>query len=404
MNTNYKDRKTISGKDKEAFDEFLAGKERWNAYVDKHNDNTEVDFSKVDFSKHRKGNGEFNFSEYRFPKNGSVSFASANFGEGAVSFKDSTFYGNGVVNFEDAKFGKGLVLFECTGFGKGRVTFERAQFGKGGVYFNGSAFMGVVTFRHSRLGEGVFICDYCEFGGHVSFESLKFSERLSKFSLRHSSFDKSFDISDNTFNCIPDLTNTKLTNQVSLDRMEISDNYPPKGDFDKSDGERLCRLKELAEANKSYQQALGFHVIEMRAKQDKIKNQNTKDKKLRIYLGEIFHRYLDKIFDVVCIYGQSIIRPVLWLLGLTIVCTLIYANESSLDYFPLGYGFLYSVSQVFSFVPAGRSITIGILDKLFPCEPQQIPNVIYSLSLIQGVLSFLLVFLIGLGLRNRFRL
>ncbi|GFO76766.1 hypothetical protein BPLS_P4756 [Bathymodiolus platifrons methanotrophic gill symbiont] len=412
MNTNYKERKTISGKDKEAFDEFLAGKERWNAYVEKHGDDTTVDFSGVDFSKHRKGKGEFNFSGYLFPKNGSVSFASANFGEGAVSFKDSRFYGNGGVYFEDAKFGKGIVLFECTGFGKGRVTFERAQFGNGGVYFNGSAFMGVVTFRHSRLGEGDFICDYCEFGGHVSFESLKFSERLSKFSLRHSSFDKSLDISDNTFNCIPDLTNTKLTNQVSLDRMEISDDYPREGDFNKSDGERLCRLKELSEANKSYQQALDFHVIEMRAKryirmrgkQDKIKNQNTKGKKLRIYLGEILHRYLDKIFDIVCIYGQSIIRPGLSLIGLTIVCTLIYANESSLDYFPLEYGFLYSVSQVFSFVPAGRSITIGILDKLFPCEPQQIPDVIYSLSLIQGVLSFLLVFLIGLGLRNRFRL
>ncbi len=583
MMVNYKERKTISGE--EALEEFLASKERWNAYVDKHNDNTEVDFSGVDFSKHRKGKGEFNFSEYLFPKNGGVSFASAIFGEGGVffttanfgdgdvsfsntkfekngavffdeanfgdgevnfsraeivnggmsfdgvdfgeggvnfsdvefgtgdvdfsdakfgkgdvdftnaklgysrvlfndvkfgdgnvcfcnvrfcetkavkgwvsfvsaefgrgdvdfeaayfgkgmvtfektlffdgnvTFKDSrlgnedvifkdSIFGNGVVNFEDAQFGKGVVLFECTRFGNGKVTFERAQFGNGGVDFNGSEFKtGAVTFRHSRLGTGDFVCDYCAFGGHVSFESLESPERLSKLSLRHSSFDKSLDISGNEFNCIPDLTNTKLTNQVSLDRMEISDNYPLNGDFDKSDGERLCRLKELAEANRSYQKALDLHVIEMRAKrdirmrdkQDKIKNQNTKRKKLRIYLGEILHRYLDKFFDVVCIYGQSIIRPVLWLLGLTIVCALIYANESSLDYFPLRYGFLYSLSQVFSFVPAGRIITIGILDKLFPCEPQQIPDVIYSLSLIQGVLSFLFLFLIGLGFRNRFR-
>ncbi|GFO73354.1 hypothetical protein BJAS_P4112 [Bathymodiolus japonicus methanotrophic gill symbiont] len=486
MVINYKDRKTISGEDEEAIDEFLAGKERWNAYVEKHGDDTEVDFSGVDFSTHRKGKGGFNFSGYLFPKKGNVNFkgvkfgegyvdfsgaqfgegnvdfrianfgkgdvyfGNVNFGDGDVNFFKAKFLGKGIVNFFKAKFlGKGSVSFneaefgECSvefnsvqfgdgdicffeaKFGKGAVKFNRAQFGDGYVEFNGAQFgdgdvefshakfgNGDLEFKGAKFGNGTLNFEHCEFKGYVSFQSMTETKTLSKFSLRHSSFDKSLDISDNTFNCIPDLTNTKLTNQVSLDRMEISDNYPPKGDFDKSDGERLCRLKELAEANKSYQQALGFHVIEMRAKrdirmrdkQDKIKNQNTKRKKLRICLGEILHRYLDKFFDVVCIYGQSIIRPALYLLGLTFLCAFIYAYESSLDYFPFCYGLLYSVSQVFSFVPAGRSVTIGILDKLFPCEPQQIPDVIYSLSLIQGVLSFLFLFLIGLGFRNRFRL
>ncbi|TXL14742.1 hypothetical protein BMR06_16315, partial [Methylococcaceae bacterium HT5] len=168
---------------------------------------------------------------------------------------------------------------------------------------------------------------------------------------------------------------------------------------------------ELAEANKSHEQALDLHVIEMRAKrdirmrdkQDKIKNQNTKGKKLRIYL--------DKIFDVVCIYGQSIIRPVLWLLGLTLLFTCIYASMSIVQHTPGHWydwidrffiGLLYSLSQVFPFVSAGRNSAADSLNQLFPCET--IPGWFYFLSIFQGVLSFIFLFLIGLGLRNRFRL
>ncbi|GAW86317.1 conserved hypothetical protein [Bathymodiolus platifrons methanotrophic gill symbiont] len=551
MVINYKDRKTISGEDEEAIDEFLAGKERWNVYVGKHGDDTEVDFSGVDFSKHRKGKGEFNFSGYLFPKEGNVnffrsifgdggvnftfanfgqgvSFMGANFGEGNVDFSDaqlgayltefrSTIFGKGEVNFNRAKFGKGdadfsdaqfgegdvnfrianfgerdvdfsgaqfgegnvdfrianfgkgdvyfcnvnfgdgyvnfdkakflgkgFVSFKeavfgdgdigfCKAkFGKGAVKFNRAQFGdgdisffktkfgKGAVKFNRAQFGdGSVEFKGAKFGNGTLNFEHCEFKGYVSFQSMTETKTLSKFSLRHSSFDKSLDISDNTFNCIPDLTNTKLTNQVSLDRMEISDNYPLNGDFNKSDGERLCRLKELAEANKSHEQALDLHVIEMRAKrdirmrdkQDKINNQNTKGKKRRIYLGEIFHRYLDKFFDVVCIYGQSIIRPVLCFLGLTLLFTCIYASMSIVQHTPGHWydwidrffiGLLYSLSQVFPFVSAGRNSAADSLNQLFPCET--IPGWFYFLSIFQGVLSFIFLFLIGLGLRNRFRL
>ncbi|WP_221898219.1 hypothetical protein [Bathymodiolus japonicus methanotrophic gill symbiont] len=411
----------ISDKDKEALEHFLAGKERWNEYVRSHSET--VCFHGVNFSEYLSF---FDFNGYTFPSGG-IEFTSASFS------KDDDF-GDKAVYFSDVDFGDGKVLFNGTSFGDNGVNFTRAVFGAGDVCFSGANFGGRdvdfenvnfgdrlvsfgkatfgknedkcrLSFNKSIFGEGdvsfknvKFYADevsfeYCEFKGHVLFQSLTDQKTLSKFSLRHSSFDKSLDISDNTFNCIPDLTNTKLTNQVSLDRMEISDNYPPKGDFDKSDGERLCRLKELAEANKNHQQALDFHVIEMRAKR-----YNTK-----LIKGKTPHMWLDILFDIACLYGQSIIRPVLSLIVLTIVCAFIYAYKSSLDYFPFCYGLLYSLSQVFSFVPTGRSTTIAILDKLFPCETI-IPNGVYFLSLFQGVLSFVLVFLIGLGFRNRFRL
>ncbi|GFO72848.1 hypothetical protein BJAS_P3379 [Bathymodiolus japonicus methanotrophic gill symbiont] len=140
MNTNYKDKKTISGNDQEAFDEFLAGKERWNAYVEKHGDDTEVDFSGVDFPEHRKDVDEmyrqegkpFDFSGYKFPKKGNVDFSDANFGKGDVNFWDAKF-GKGDVNFNRAIFGE---KEECSD--QSSVNFTGATFGEGNISFLGS--------------------------------------------------------------------------------------------------------------------------------------------------------------------------------------------------------------------------------------------------------------------------
>ncbi|GAW87808.1 hypothetical protein bplSymb_SCF18401P003 [Bathymodiolus platifrons methanotrophic gill symbiont] len=174
MNTNYKERKTISGKDKEAFDEFLAGKERWNAYVEKHGDDTTVDFSGVDFSKHRKGKGEFNFSGYLFPKKGNVNFKGVKFGDGNVNFTSANF-GQGV-SFMEAKFGKGNVNFSSAQLGTHLGEFKSTIFGEGEVNFNSATFgAGDTDFCDAQFGEGNV--DFCNvnFGdGNVYFFKAKF--------------------------------------------------------------------------------------------------------------------------------------------------------------------------------------------------------------------------------------
>ncbi|TXL03731.1 hypothetical protein BMR07_14490, partial [Methylococcaceae bacterium CS1] len=81
MNPNYKYRENMSREEEEVLEEFLAGKERWNAYVKKNND-MDVDFSNVDFSEHRKIGEIFNFSGYQFPKKGIVDFSRSYFGDG----------------------------------------------------------------------------------------------------------------------------------------------------------------------------------------------------------------------------------------------------------------------------------------------------------------------------------
>ena len=166
--------------------------------------------------------------------------------------------------------------------------------------------------------------------------------------------------------------------------------------FDPKDAERLCRLKELAENNKNHQEALKFHALEMKVKRQE--------------LSGLDYR-LDLAFDNVSKYGLSIKRPICGLAYVTTIFAIIYTLISFYKVVPtaltegfsvLMNGFLYSISQILPFVSAGKTSAIESAQALFYCE--DIHNGIYALSLLQGFLSFVLLFLIGLGLRHRFRL
>ncbi|TXK93595.1 hypothetical protein BMR10_15365, partial [Methylococcaceae bacterium CS4] len=123
---------------------------------------------------------------------GDVYFCNVNFGDGYVNFDKAKFLGKGFVSFKEAEFGDGDIGFCKAKFGKGAVEFNRAQFGDGYVKFSHAKFgNGDLEFKGAKFGNGKLNFEHCEFKGYVSFQSLKFSERLSKFSLRHSSFDKS---------------------------------------------------------------------------------------------------------------------------------------------------------------------------------------------------------------------
>lgn len=397
----------------------------------------DVDFScsqfgddNVSFSKAVFGSGEVNFQITDFGKkdtdfqatkfgSGNVYFYSSGFFDGRVTFTGSTFeegdvdftgatFKNTHTNFDYVNFGKGKISIANCRFSGGSVSFTKANFGKGIVIFNNTEFYDTgINFRYTSFDESSvyfnttdFGCgkvdfSYCEFKGHVSFSELKNSNWISSFLLRHCSFEKTLNLSNNNFKCVPDLTNTKLTNQLSLDRMTCQPQANEKGRIDERDGERLCRLKELAEANKSHQQALYFHIMEMRAKRQQLTWPA---------------RLLDWAFDKVSIYGSSIALPSLFLLLLTFVYSRVYAHLSmtlNLTETPLESkeqmlnATLYSVSQVIPFVSNAKVSSTTSAKLLFGPE---IPSWVHLISLSQGLISFIFLFLIGLGLRHRFRL
>ena len=91
-------------------------------------------------------NGGVDFSDATFGK-GAIGFINATFGDGGVSFRDTTF-GDGGVSFFGATFGDGGVYFRGATFGDGGVYFRGATFGDGGVSFIGATFHGSVLFKN----------------------------------------------------------------------------------------------------------------------------------------------------------------------------------------------------------------------------------------------------------------
>ncbi|PCI55440.1 MAG: hypothetical protein COB36_07400 [Alphaproteobacteria bacterium] len=348
-------RKPLKGQ--EAIDLWLKGKDAWNHEV-MLRQNFDVDFSGVDFSEYRTTHPIISFVGFHFP-NGNVSFIGAQFGDGGVSFVG-------------AQFGAGDVFFSCAEFGNGKVTFSNVKFG-------GSAF----------------------------FTDLGNIKNIKSFSFESSVFDGPFNISsDETFPCIIDLTHTKTAHHMSLDGLkcvlrcegELKSYFDFDRDWvkkktvaDKGDIARARRLKELAEANKDHQAAQDFHVLEMQAKRVHSK----------CPIGYLWNTefWYEKLSD----YGRSISRPLdrLWDICLFYMAAYIGISYQIVGHFNCLKSLIYSAAQMFAFIPSSRNARSDIRTVLFDEPP---PDLIYALTFSQSILALMLLFLLGLGLRHRYRI
>ncbi|MAB33522.1 hypothetical protein BC440_00160 [Thalassospira sp. MIT1004] len=200
------------------------------------------------------------------------------------------------------------------------------------------------------------------------------------------------------FGIVPDLRATRCYHQVDLSGLKVklprTFGWPPKLSRvaeDPEDGARLRRLKEIAETNKDHQAALRFSADENRAK--------------RWIETSWFGSVLDMAFSFFSDYGQSILRPVLWLLAIFVDGTSIYLAlaTGTLANWRAGLeqAALLSASNSLPFLPQSRDLREDALTALYGTDPSLCIDI---LMIAQGVLSFIFLFLIGLGLRNRFRL
>ena len=442
---------TLEGE--EAIDLWGKGKAAWNQWVEGHPE-ADIDFSRVDFGQYRNNPDrliradKWPFAEFQFPKGkvsfedaqfgeGKVSFNNAQFGEGGVSFEDAQF-GEGGVSFNNAQFGEGGVSFFGTQFGKGTVSFHRAQFGEGNVYFHSVRFgegevsfnnaqfgegkvsfnnarfgEGKVSFNNARFGEGEVSFNNAQFGegkvffnnaqfgkGTVSFDSAKFegqadfsdlTQEVTAFSFRNAHFGQSLTLSsENSFACVPDLINTHMGHHVSLRGVHLSSKLETKPE----DIERLCRFKELAQVHQNTEQALEFKAQEMRA----IRRHDAK--------GMVW--FLNWGFDKVSDYGRSEWRPLCGLVGVWVFFGLFYGGlsawcSSSTAVFnvKLGNGLAFSASQMLSLIPSSREVGKTARVVLFS---DSFPLWLYPITIVESLLAIIFLFLLGLALRNRFRL
>jgi len=167
---------------------------------------------------------------------------------------------------------------------------------------------------------------------------------------------------------------------------------------DSHDIARLRRLKQIAEGNKFHEQALRIKADEMRAKRGHETTFST---------GLVF----DLLFDWMACYGQSIVRPMIILMIITGLFGGIYyskipacaAKDSQKEEIILASSL--AAAQVFPFVPNSRDLRRQSVNELYACSTEDKPSYNpYLLIEIQSVLSFVCLFMIGLGLRHRFRI
>lgn len=299
------------------------------------------------------------------------------------------------MNFDAAKFGSGNVSFSGANFGDGGVSFVYAEFGDGIVSFRDAEFgNGNVDFSAAKFSNGDFLFSNMTCRARFTLERLE--GELKSLSFRGATFSNTVSLSGLKVNSMIDLVNTKLTNQLSLHGLECQlkrtrNRFCLKKAIDLADAERANRVKELAEANKHHALALRFHADEMRAKRWQSGTGN-------------FSSILDLVFDLLCDYGQSVFRPaMLWVLSIFafVLPYAALAKECMTSVSQASKLLIFSLSNSLPFLTsAGAARTEGL--KLFDDNIMYIA--VLPLMMAQGVVTVILMFLIGLGLRNRFRL
>lgn len=381
---------------------WLDGKDAWNKWVAE-NPDAKVDFSRIDFSIY----GYVFFAGFHFPTgNGGVTFERALFGDGDVDFCETTF-GGGKIDFSHAQFGDGAVSFLNATFG-GAVEFKNVKFGGGDVSFSGVSFgKGNIDFSHAICGTGHFAIKECSFGngkdkskqkGAVTFEHIDFGGRFSFHNCKETGNIQSLLFKGCVFKtgvtlaaeltCIPDLCGIIVTAHIDLDELQVNSKSRAI-----EDAPKYRRLKELAERNRHHEAALRFFADERRcmrwARGDKPWQTAWS------YLASV----LDVIYAGACDYGRSIAWPVGWLGGLISGSTAVLVNCFKIPLWPDALPM--ALASSIPFLPAGR---VSATEHQWAGDVGHLLPYFELWFLGHQFFSFILLFLIGIGLRNRFRL
>ncbi|MFC4234620.1 pentapeptide repeat-containing protein [Thalassospira xianhensis] len=415
-------------------------------------DNINVNFSYANF-----GHGEIDFTQASF-RNCNLGLSNINFGNGDLNFSRATF-GDGDIDLSFATFGNFKIYFSGATFGDGDVNFFRANCGNGDVYFSDvtlgkgqinfcQAQIKDLLFTPKAIGTGEIIAEGLSIKGRAVFDLPSSAIKLKSLNLHSASFDGPLTLKG-ALSIIPDLRATRYSHQVDLSALTVklrrrwqkpgrrTDQLRVKAvsetgiisrlaykfarkkwinlrHFNKlrrlwkhhcwpiklsqvaedpQDGARLRRLKEIAETNKDHQAALRFSADENRAK--------------RWIETSWFGSVLDMAFSFFSNYGQSILRPSFWLGVIFALSMYAYkakqlpklATDGWADWAQAA---LLSASNSLPFLPQSRELRTGALKALYDTTDPS--SYVDALMITQGVLSFIFLFLIGLGLRNRFRL
>lgn len=438
-----------------------SGDHVWNTWADAH-PGWHVDFCEVDFTipanqfisfkrfrfpgvtdftfakfgsgtgfSHTKFNGDVNFDSVGFLE--SVVFHEADF-EGNTDFRNTEFYS--YTSFDDARFRGDVSYFETkfheyVGFRNAafsktadfrftkfkdlaafygcqfdrEVNFDNASFvGKAlfaevtfrsDTVFVGSRFEAGAYFNDTRI-DGEFIFVESMVSGTLDFSSATFQQAAAFDSTQFSS---ALVLDGTAFASIPDFRSTKMNFHVSMDSLEVFYRgetfwrwWKQGGKLD--DAPKYRRLKEMAILAQDHRQEQNFFAMEQKAMR------GTRYKGLAVIPSLLYETFSD--------FGRSITRPAIGLTSVWMLSALTYLLASlgareTLNNLAcsVSSALLYSATQILPFVSGSSEVKKRAVDALFFGD---VPDWLGWVNLGEGLLAFIFLFLIGLALRNRFRI
>lgn len=339
------------------------------------------------------GSAHFNDTHFKLipPRHLNISFGGAKFA-GYVTFERAIIAG---ISFENAKFSGASSRFDQAAFRDGNfsnvvfkdtVVFENATFRD--VRFDGGTFEGEADFGGAIFGESAdgARSDSDRFREPASFVGAKFNSKLS--------FAKA------VFRCRSTFVNSEMGALTSFVGAKFSEwpplffgsklhegtywhgvEWPPRPQSVAGAAkfvDAYARLKLEMDRVKKHEDELDFFALEMQAR--------------RVRDGKWRGLPIDS-YGLLCDYGRSYFIPLRWLLVLTVFG----AMALWLHFGLAGYDKAFGLS-------IANTLALFGFQKYSASNPDLYPNWVVVVSGIQTVFGSILLFLLGLGIRNRFRM
>ena len=360
------------------------GKKAWNRWAEA-NPKATADFSRASLYT-------ANFRGFIFP--GEANFKHCHFAEDA-DFRHCHFLGE--TSFSFAAFKRQADFSNCRFFGD--VDFDRVMFG-GNALFESSTFEAYTYVVHSHFKYANFKSakfnrleiTHSTFRGKSTFNRASFKSAAFKgvaFEHPLTTFEAA------SFQDVPDFRSSSFDTPAIFHGMRVAGNWTGhrwnRRAVSSDDAEKYRQLKVLAADAKDFAKELDYFAEELRAKR-------SYETKGRAAIA------VNVAYEWVSDFGRSIALPACWLAGLTIGAAVLRLSG-------LWPGPCASTSIVGSLVLSASDA--GLLFGSDKWKVREAAIVIcnaqyglcaYVAGYLQSLFSLVLLFLIGLGLRNRFRL
>lgn len=367
-----------------AFDLWKQGKSAWNRWVQKpENKNCRIDFSECNFNNE---DDTLVFTGFIFP--GNTTFSRLTIGGRHLIFIDAIFLGDvyftnmriscPMINFRKAQFRGKSVSFVSTIFeGDGHIIFDDALFSHAAINFSGTTWGNrSIAFRNAIFEGGYFQASNVNFGsGTVDFSNSTIRDTCLDFvggSMNTLIFEPSGQLTQ-----APDFRALHIEKGISIHGMRIA----PLKHYTDDAIHKYRVLKRLAAQSHNHAQEIEFFAEEIRAKHYQV--------------GDAI---LIRAYDWVSNFGRRIMRPFCLLMMQFLISALSYSLLGNQCW---SAAFSLSTANTFPFASWSRTGKATAIEALYR---DHWSGWVDFLGYAQGGISLVLLFLIGLAVRNRLRL